>query len=70
MPGTVENDWMRGWAGNDTIYVSQRARDNRLGPGTSKEIVDCGSGTDTVTFDKGVDVVKANCERKYPYKMP
>ena len=33
--------------------------------GISQEIIDCGSGTDTVYFDKGLDTVK-NCEVKFP----
>ncbi len=32
----------------------------------SKDTIDCGTGRDTVTFDKGLDKVDGNCERKRP----
>lgn len=42
---------------NDTIYVRDGERD----------AVDCGRGTDTVYFDRGIDSVNpANCERRFP----
>jgi serralysin len=56
--------------GDDRIHVSQRQTQLLNGkpvPPESKEIVDCGPGTDTVLFDEGVDVVNANCEIKQPY---
>jgi hypothetical protein len=30
----------------------------------TKEIVDCGAGFDRILFDGGLDVLKANCEKK------
>jgi serralysin len=57
-------DEVSGGPDNDRIW----ARD--LEPGEksrayAKDIIDCGPGTDTVeNYDKGLDVVKGNCERK------
>lgn len=31
----------------------------------TKEIIDCGPGNDTVSYDRGVDVVR-NCEIRNP----
>jgi hypothetical protein len=31
------------------------------------DTVDCGAGTDTVYFEKEVDRINANCEKKIPY---
>jgi Ca2+-binding RTX toxin-like protein len=59
-------DRLYGEKGNDYIRTAQRYRNEDWPPApVLKEIVGCGPGTDTVTFDKGVDVVKANCEIKY-----
>jgi Ca2+-binding RTX toxin-like protein len=55
-------DQLYGGKGNDLINASQRM--SPITVGISKEIVDCGPGTDTVYFDKGLDSVK-NCEVKY-----
>jgi hypothetical protein len=65
-------DRVYGERGNDFIYVDQTPLPEEPDPGDppptpiTKEIVDCGSGWDTVIFDQGLDVVKANCERKQP----
>jgi Ca2+-binding RTX toxin-like protein len=57
-------DRLYGEGGDDFIDAS--ARRNSMSPVT-KEIIDCGAGaSDTVHFDKGVDVVK-NCEIKHPF---
>jgi Ca2+-binding RTX toxin-like protein len=65
-------DRLYGEKGDDGIFVAQRIDflySNDPGIEVTKEIVDCGPGIDGVSFDKRVDVVKANCERKYPIKM-
>jgi Ca2+-binding RTX toxin-like protein len=59
-------DRFYGEKGDDFIYVA--ANLNREGP-YSKDIVDCGPGTDEVWFDPAVDVIK-NCEVKYPFSYP
>lgn len=57
-------DRLYGEGGEDTIEASQRK--DSFGPIT-KEIVDCGAGSqDEVYFDKNLDSVK-NCEIKHPY---
>jgi hypothetical protein len=64
-------DRLYGEKGDDGLDVAQRRvfLFNHDAPiEVTKEIVDCGPGNDSVHFDKGVDVVKANCERKYPFK--
>jgi Ca2+-binding RTX toxin-like protein len=47
-------DIVSGGAGGDHIETIDRRRD----------IIDCGSGTDAVWFDVGLDVVSPNCERR------
>ena len=55
-------DRLYGEGGNDNIEASQR--NHGFSPVT-KEIIDCGAGaSDTVYFDKGLDVV-TNCEIKH-----
>jgi Ca2+-binding RTX toxin-like protein len=59
-------DRLYGEGGNDIIDSSQRHQED-FKPVT-KEIIDCGAGTqDVVNFDKGVDVVATNCEIKHRY---
>ena len=73
--GNGGGDVVRGGAGHDTISVTGRDRqpdavfggfgDDLIGvdENNSADQVDCGPGTDTVIFDKGVDTV-TNCEIK------
>jgi Ca2+-binding RTX toxin-like protein len=49
-------DAVRGEKGNDTIDAVDSVKDN----------INCGGGTDQVTFDKRIDVVAADCERLDP----
>ena len=49
------NDTVKAGKGNDEI----EADDGR------KHLIDCGSGTDKVTFDKSLDKVAANCEKRH-----
>jgi Ca2+-binding RTX toxin-like protein len=60
-------DHLYGEDGDDFILVSQRQFPPPPVVPVSKEIVDCGPGTDTVLFDEGVDVVNANCEEQRPF---
>ncbi len=48
----------RGGAGTDRINAAE-------GSGNPDQI-QCGSGRDTVTFDRGVDTVNSNCEIRRP----
>jgi Ca2+-binding RTX toxin-like protein len=53
-------DRFYGEGGGDYFAANQ----SDMGPGpVTKEIVDCGPGTDEVVYDPGVDVVNNNCER-------
>jgi len=52
LDGGLGRDRLEGDAGNDTI----RARDGQ------RDVIDCGSGRDTVVADR-IDVVSRNCER-------
>jgi Ca2+-binding RTX toxin-like protein len=60
-------DRIYGGGGNDTIDAAQRQEPDPKPYQVTKEIIDCGAGaSDTVGFDKGLDVVK-NCEIKHPF---
>ena len=73
------NDYLYGGRDNDGIVANgkygvdriygDRGADSIVVYGNAatgaREIVDCGPGTDSVSFDEGVDVVK-NCEIKEP----
>jgi hypothetical protein len=64
-------DRLYGERGNDFFSASQREYIRRgiTEIAVTKEIVDCGPGSsDYVDFDKGVDVVKDNCEIKRGWK--
>jgi Ca2+-binding RTX toxin-like protein len=52
-------DSLYGGRGDDTINAAQR--DSGTGAAVTKEVIDCGAGTDTVFYDRGKDEVK-NCE--------
>jgi len=49
-------DTIRGGTGDDVIYANDGVVDN----------IDCGTGTDEVTYDSGIDVVAADCEDLFP----
>jgi Ca2+-binding RTX toxin-like protein len=58
-------DLVFGNGDNDTIIVAQRGYPAELGQvKVTKEVVDCGSGEDTVYRDKGLDIIANNCEHK------
>jgi hypothetical protein len=52
-------DVLHGNSGDDTINAAQRSA---RGVRVTKEIIDCGSGRDTVYRDRGKDVVAKDCE--------
>lgn len=54
-------DLVFGNGANDTIIVAQRGF-TKGKVKVTKEVVDCGTGEDTVYRDKGVDVIARNCE--------
>jgi Ca2+-binding RTX toxin-like protein len=58
-------DLVFGNGANDTIVVAQRglpASDGEIK--VTKDVVNCGTGDDTVYRDKGLDVIANNCEHK------
>jgi Ca2+-binding RTX toxin-like protein len=58
-------DRVFGNGANDTIIVAQRgfpASDGEVK--VTKEVVDCGTGEDTVFRDRGLDVIANDCEHK------
>jgi hypothetical protein len=66
--GESGKDEIRGGAGADTINTGVYAYQGEiLYKDGEVDVVDCGSATDTVAFEKGVDKINANCEKKFPY---
>jgi Ca2+-binding RTX toxin-like protein len=58
-------DLVFGNGANDTIIVAQRGFPNEIGEvKVTREVVDCGTGEDTVYRDKGLDVIANDCEHK------
>ena len=58
-------DRLFGEDGNDTIETNQRDLPADYGVIVTKEIVNCGAGYDTVTFDDDLDEVAPNCEDQH-----
>jgi Ca2+-binding RTX toxin-like protein len=66
-PGAGKDE-ARAGDGSDIISTG-RYRDGLYSNGDGYvDTVDCGSGTDTVHFEKGVDTISANCEIRKPYR--
>jgi Ca2+-binding RTX toxin-like protein len=58
-------DLVFGNGANDTIIVAQRGFPEYDGEvEVTREVVDCGTGEDTVYRDRGLDVIANNCEHK------
>jgi len=58
-------DLVFGNGANDTIIVAQRGFPEDVGEvKVTREVVDCGTGEDTVYRDRGLDVIANNCEHK------
>lgn len=58
-------DLVFGNGADDTIIVAQRGFPADEGEvKVTKEVVDCGTGEDTVYRDKGLDIIANNCEHK------
>jgi hypothetical protein len=66
MDGNVGKDWVRAGSGSDRIDTGRCHNGFSNGKGVV-DTVDCGSGFDTVNFEKGVDKINSNCEKKKPY---
>ncbi len=63
--GRGGKDRLYGEEGNDTMVAAQRGFPFEGDVRVNKEVVDCGPGSkDTAYFDRGVDEVKDNCEKK------
>ena len=60
-------DQIKAGDGSDTIETGYINRPSVTRPDGLVDTVDCGSGTDTVYFQKGSDKINANCEIKKPY---
>jgi Ca2+-binding RTX toxin-like protein len=61
-------DQIKGGSGSDRIETGLIWRQGFATPDGVVDTVDCGSGTDTVYFQKGSDKINANCEIKKPYR--
>jgi hypothetical protein len=59
-------DQIRADSGSDSIYTGRYSGAFSNGD-RSVDTVDCGSGYDTVLFEKGRDKINSNCEQKKPY---
>jgi Ca2+-binding RTX toxin-like protein len=58
-------DLVFGNGADDTIIVAQRGYPEEVGEvKVTREVVDCGTGEDTVYRDKGLDIIANNCEHK------
>ena len=66
-------DLVYGNGANNTIIVAQRGSPSSIGKvKATKEVVDCGTGKDTVYRDRRLDVIADDCEHKrsgYPDMM-
>jgi Ca2+-binding RTX toxin-like protein len=76
--GDEGNDFLHGGPGSDDISAGSGKDQIRGGGGGDYiddtgyfdgvvDTVDCGSGTDRVYFEKGIDKINSNCENKIPY---
>jgi hypothetical protein len=65
--GEDGKDQIRAGSGKDYIDTGRYRGLFRNGEGYV-DTVDCGSGSDTVYFEKGRDKINANCEIKRPYR--
>ena len=64
--GWSGKDQIRAGSGSDSIYTGRYTSTSSNGDGVV-DTVDCGSGYDTVLFEKGRDKINSNCENKKPY---
>ena len=66
--GGAEHDDIDGWSGKDQIRAGSGADEIYTGRGDRVvDTVDCGSGYDVVLFEKGIDKINSNCEKRNPY---
>jgi Ca2+-binding RTX toxin-like protein len=66
--GDYGEDRIYGGEGDDTIEAGSVYRASVSEPDGYRDLVDCGPGTDTVSYERDVDRVESNCE--YKYRMP
>ena len=66
--GDYGEDRIYGGEGDDTIEAGSVYRASVSEPDGFRDYIDCGPGTDTVSYETGVDRVDGNCE--YKYAMP
>ena len=66
--GDYGEDRIYGGEGDDTIEAGSVYRASVSEPDGRRDLIDCGPGTDTVSYEKEVDRVESNCE--YKYRMP
>ncbi len=62
--GRISVDRLYGHSGDDTVYTGLTSSGRVDG---ARDVADCGPGTDTVYYEKGIDAVNANCETRRPY---
>lgn len=79
--GSFGDDNLSGGSGKDRIFDNEIGGDTdkafgqdgddfiNVADGDSKDTVDCGSGTDTVKYDRG-DKIDNNCERRQRVNSP
>ncbi len=75
--GGTEKDDLDGWSGKDqiragsgpdAIYTGRYTAGGASSNGDRVvDTVDCGSGYDVVLYEKGIDKINTNCEKKNPY---
>src|SRR3712207_9325655 len=66
--GDYGEDRIYGGEGDDTIEAGSVYRASVSEPDGRRDLIDCGPGTDTVSYERDVDRVEGNCE--YKYRMP
>jgi Ca2+-binding RTX toxin-like protein len=78
--GDEGNDFLHGGTGKDELFGDEGKDQIRAGGGSDQidteaysdneglvHTVDCGPGIDTVRYEKGIDKINSNCEKKNPY---
>jgi Ca2+-binding RTX toxin-like protein len=65
--GYFGQDHIRGGGGSDEIYTGRIPRRGIAGPDGLVDTVECGSGFDTVYYEKDRDSINSDCEKKKPY---
>ncbi len=61
------SDKIIGGDGDDFIHTGEVKVARRTYPDGLRDYVNCGLGTDVVWYEKGIDVLRRNCEEKHPF---